>query len=138
MMDLSFERHYPHPIDRVWKAITSSDALAQWLMSNDFKPEVGRSCTFEFCVEGSTDDHLVHVTVQDLRAPTFMRWRWRNEDESEATTVTFELEEVGDGTLLRIRHTGPASRSLAEGLEKGWPTKLGDLEAALSTGGASS
>jgi uncharacterized protein YndB with AHSA1/START domain len=37
---------YPHPIDQVWAALTSSAALAAWLMPNDFQPEVGRTFTF--------------------------------------------------------------------------------------------
>ncbi len=37
---------YPHPVDRVWEALTSSEALAAWLMPNDFKPAVGHHFTF--------------------------------------------------------------------------------------------
>jgi uncharacterized protein YndB with AHSA1/START domain len=37
---------YPHPIDQVWAALTSSAALAAWLMPNDFQPEVGHTFTF--------------------------------------------------------------------------------------------
>ena len=32
---------YPHSIERVWRALTCRDALAQWLMPNDFEPVVG-------------------------------------------------------------------------------------------------
>ena len=37
---------YPHPVDRVWAALTSSEALAAWLMPNDFQPVVGHRFTF--------------------------------------------------------------------------------------------
>ena len=33
---------YPHPPARVWMALTDRDALARWLMPNDFEPRVGR------------------------------------------------------------------------------------------------
>ena len=36
---------YGHPIDRVWAALTSSAALAAWLMPDDFHPEVGFTLT---------------------------------------------------------------------------------------------
>src|SRR5580692_3749913 len=36
---------YRHPIERVWAALTSSEALAAWLMPNDFVPEVGHRFT---------------------------------------------------------------------------------------------
>ena len=32
-----------HPIERVWRALTDREALAQWLMPNDFEPVVGHS-----------------------------------------------------------------------------------------------
>ena len=38
---LRIEKTYPHPPAKVWKAITSRDALAQWLMDNDFVLELG-------------------------------------------------------------------------------------------------
>ena len=36
---------YPYPPERVWAALTSSEALAAWLMPNDFVPEVGHGFT---------------------------------------------------------------------------------------------
>ena len=36
---------YGHPIDRVWAALSSSAALAAWLMPDDFHPEVGFTLT---------------------------------------------------------------------------------------------
>ena len=37
---------YPHPPDRVWTALTSSEALAAWLMPNDFEARAGHQFTF--------------------------------------------------------------------------------------------
>jgi uncharacterized protein YndB with AHSA1/START domain len=39
--DIDLTVTYPHPIDRVWAALTSSEALAAWLMPNDFQPVGG-------------------------------------------------------------------------------------------------
>jgi uncharacterized protein YndB with AHSA1/START domain len=132
-MDLSFEMHYAHPVEKVWRALTTSEALERWLMPNDFEPEVGRACTFRFCPEEGGEESLVHVTVEALDPPRFMQWRWRNEEEAEATTVTFELTPSDGGTLLRLRHTGDASPGLAERLGKGWPGKLASLGETLDT-----
>jgi uncharacterized protein YndB with AHSA1/START domain len=41
------ETVYPHPPERVWKALTDSDAIADWLMPNDFKPELGHRFQFK-------------------------------------------------------------------------------------------
>jgi uncharacterized protein YndB with AHSA1/START domain len=44
--DIDLTMTYPHPVGRVWAALTSAEALAAWLMPNDFVPEVGRQFTF--------------------------------------------------------------------------------------------
>ena len=44
--DLHFEFIYPHPPERVWAAITSSEAMSQWLMPNDFQLVVGHRFQF--------------------------------------------------------------------------------------------
>lgn len=128
-MELRFQRRYRHSRKKVWSALTDREALAEWLMKNDFAAVEGRSCVFRFCVEGGTDYKAVHVTVQKLDPPRYMRWSWRGEDEAQASTVTFELEEDGDGTLLTLRHTGDVEPGLAEKLENGWPVKLDALSA---------
>jgi len=132
-MDLLFEEHYAHPIEKVWKALTSSEALEQWLMRNDFRAEVGRRCVFRFCPEAGGPDTIVHVTVLELDPPRFMRWLWRNDGEAEETTVSLELEEARGGTLLRLRHTGDASPSIADKLGRGWPGKLAELGTRLES-----
>jgi uncharacterized protein YndB with AHSA1/START domain len=126
-MDLLLEQHYPHPVEKVWRALATSAGLEAWLMRNDFEPVVGRACTFHFCPEDGAEESLVHVTVEALDPPRFMQWRWRNEEEAEATTVTFELTPTRDGTLLRLRHEGDASTDLADRLRRGWPGKLAGL-----------
>lgn len=130
-MELFFEHRYAHPIERVWKALTTSEALERWLMRNDFEAELGRSCVFRFCPAEGGEDSLVHVTVLELDPPRWMKWRWRNEDETEATIVSFELEPTDEGTILRLRHSGPASPLLADRLRRGWPEKLAALGVAL-------
>jgi len=44
--DLHFEMIYPHPPERVWAAITSSEAMSQWLMPNDFQLVAGHRFQF--------------------------------------------------------------------------------------------
>jgi len=44
--DLRFEVVYKHPIEKVWRALTDSKAIAQWLMENDFEPRLGHKFMF--------------------------------------------------------------------------------------------
>ena len=46
MNQLNFAVFYPHPPERVWRAITDRRALAAWLMDNDFEPRLGHKFQF--------------------------------------------------------------------------------------------
>ena len=43
---LVVERVFPHPPEKLWRALTESPLLAQWMMNNDFEPVVGRKFQF--------------------------------------------------------------------------------------------
>ncbi len=40
------ERVFPHPPEKLRRALTESPLLAQWLMNNDFEPVIGRKFQF--------------------------------------------------------------------------------------------
>lgn len=131
-LDLSFRETYPHPIEKVWEALSTSAGLAAWLMRNDFELRLGHECTFRFCPPGEGDrDRLVYVRVLAIEAPYRMVWSWRNENEPEASKVTFRLREVPAGTELILEHSGPASDRTARELRKGWPAKFAALHVHL-------
>ena len=35
------EREFPHPPEKLWRALTQPHLMEEWLMKNDFKPAVG-------------------------------------------------------------------------------------------------
>ena len=39
--NLNMEVFYAYPPQRVWEVITNRQALAAWLMENDFEPRIG-------------------------------------------------------------------------------------------------
>ena len=41
------EAVYPHPPERVWRALVDPNELSAWLMPTDFAPEVGRDFVLE-------------------------------------------------------------------------------------------
>jgi uncharacterized protein YndB with AHSA1/START domain len=102
--DYVVEKLYNHPIEHVWAALTSAEALAAWLMPNDFVSEVGREFTFR------TDpapgfDGVVHCQVLEMDAPTSMVWQWRGGPVD--TTVTFTLTALDPGrTRFHMRQLG--------------------------------
>jgi uncharacterized protein YndB with AHSA1/START domain len=102
--DIDATAVYPHPIDRVWAALTSSEALAAWLMPNDFAPEVGHR--FKFRTRPAPGfDGTVRCQVLELEPPRRMVWTWAGGNID--TTVTFTLDELDDGgTRLRLHQVG--------------------------------
>ena len=129
---LDFEKRYPHPPDKVWRALVSSDALAKWLMPNDFQPELGRVFRFTYPrADCAQEDGTVLVEIEQLDPPDRMVWLWRNSDLGETTRVTFTLEAVDDGTLLRLSHTEIPTAQEATSLRGGWPGKLESLADVL-------
>jgi uncharacterized protein YndB with AHSA1/START domain len=95
---------YPHPIDRVWRAITDPEALAQWLMPNDFAPVVGHE--FQFRADPAPGwDGIVHCKVLELEAPRLLRIGWRGGPID--TVVTWRLADEGAGrTRLEFEQAG--------------------------------
>jgi uncharacterized protein YndB with AHSA1/START domain len=102
--DIDATVSYPHPPGRVWDALTSSEALAAWLMPNDFKPVVGHKFTFRTRPAPGFDG-IVRCEVLELEPPRRMVWSWAG--GTIDTTVTFTLEETDDaGTRLRMHQVG--------------------------------
>jgi uncharacterized protein YndB with AHSA1/START domain len=113
---------YPHPPGRVWEALTSSDALAVWLMPNDFKPVVGHRFTFRTSPAPGFDG-IVRCEVLELDPPRRMVWAWAGGNVD--TTVTFTLEDApGGGTQLRMHQVGfhgLGAQLTRRILASGWP-----------------
>jgi uncharacterized protein YndB with AHSA1/START domain len=43
---LVIEREMAHPPEKIWRALTKRELIAEWLMNNDFQPVVGHTFTF--------------------------------------------------------------------------------------------
>jgi uncharacterized protein YndB with AHSA1/START domain/catechol 2,3-dioxygenase-like lactoylglutathione lyase family enzyme len=102
--DITVSHTYPHPIDRVWAALTSADALAAWFMPNDFQARVGQEFTFRTTPRPGFDG-VVRCRVVELVPPTRMVWTWVGGPLD--TTVEFELTALDERTTaFRMRHLG--------------------------------
>jgi uncharacterized protein YndB with AHSA1/START domain len=105
MSSIHHEIVYAHPIERVWTAITSSQALAAWLMENDFSPRVGHRFRFRAKPQPGWRGY-VDCEVLELDPPRRMRLSWVGDESMPVTYVTFALTAVDGGTRLVFDHTG--------------------------------
>jgi uncharacterized protein YndB with AHSA1/START domain len=101
--DLSFHRDYNHPPDRVWRALTDPDAIAEWLMDNDFKPVVGHK--FQLWTDpGPGFDGITHCEVLEIEPSKILAYTFTGGGID--TVVRYRLEEIPNGTRLHVEHTG--------------------------------
>ena len=98
----------PQPRETVWRAITDSATLAEWMFPNDFQPRVGHQFTFR--VPGNPkmnfDGLTVRCQVLECDPPGKLLFSWSAGGAVENTQVSFQLEPDGDGTRLFFEHSG--------------------------------
>ena len=101
--DLRFEVVYKHPIEKVWRALTDSKAIAQWLMENDFEPRLGHEFQFRSKPQPGWDGHT-YCKVIEFDPPRRLAYTWRGGPIDTVLRIT--LEPVPEGTRLVLEHTG--------------------------------
>lgn len=119
---------YPYSIWQVWHALTHREALAAWLMPNDFEPRVGHRFTFHIAPQHGWSG-IVECQVLELVAPHRVAYTWRGGQDQPETMVTFTLTPHESGTSLRLEHAGfetgdSQGFSLRDVLSSGWNAKL--------------
>lgn len=117
---LRFEAVYPFPPEQVWVALTDSEALADWLMPNDFRPVVGHR--FNFRTKPAPGfDGVVHCEVLTLDPPKRIAFSWKGGGID--TVVSFDLAPVGNGTRVVMEQagfTGMRGLMVSTILKPGW------------------
>ncbi len=111
------ELHIQATPDVVYHVITSPEHLRKWWPDDvDLEPTVGAQGFVTFGEPGAPDTVVAPITVVEADPPRKFAFRWLEDDPGSATStsllVTFDLEAVDGGTLLRFSETGFR--------EKGW------------------
>ncbi|HZQ92636.1 MAG TPA: SRPBCC domain-containing protein [Terriglobales bacterium] len=101
--DLKFEVEYPHPPERVWRALTDSGAITEWLMTNNFEPRVGHR--FQFRAKPMPGwNGIVDCQVRELDPPRRLSYTWKS--NAIDTVVVWTLTPTAAGTNVRLEHSG--------------------------------
>src|SRR5207248_8602137 len=70
---MRYERVYPHPVERVWEALTSAEALDAWMMPiNHVDARAGGPFSFSF---GGPDDAGMPGAIGDFRENELVDYR---------------------------------------------------------------
>jgi uncharacterized protein YndB with AHSA1/START domain len=108
---LRFVRSYPHPVERVWRALTESDQLRFWLPCNIVgERRAGATVSCEFW-PGHVEKYAIEEPtlageIQVWEPPTRFGWTWGGD------VLLWELAATQAGTELTFT-TWPADPDLA-------------------------
>lgn len=134
------ERTMPHPPEKVWRALTESSLIAEWLMQNDFQARPGATFTFRAKPMG-TWNGIVHCEVTTFDPPRRLVYTWKGGTVQNAaygsaldSVVEWTLTPVTGGTRLRMEHSGfrPQNDSAYTTMSGGWPKVLERLESVTA------
>jgi uncharacterized protein YndB with AHSA1/START domain len=146
-----FVRRLPHPVDRVWQALTDPAELHKWWGDAHLDLTDGGRFTLRWL---NTDDQgnaaTLDGTISKLEPPRFLEisGTWGStaaNAPATRTTVTWELDPDGDHTLLRFTNTiqgppdhpdttDPDTTTTDTTIAAGWQLHLDALAAVLSGG----
>ena len=127
------ERDFPHPPEKLWRALTQPHLIEEWLMKNDFKPVVGHSFNLRGDWGGVLDCEVLAVEPNRTLSYT---WNFTHDDAAYnlRSVVTFTLTPTRNGTHLRMEQSGfrPDQQQAYQGAKYGWQQFFANLEQVLA------
>jgi uncharacterized protein YndB with AHSA1/START domain len=127
------EREMRHPPEKLWRALTQPHLIEEWLMKNDFAPQVGHRFSLRGEWGGVLDCEVLVVEPNKELAYT---WNHVHDDAAFnlQSVVTFTLTPTAVGTLLRMEQSGfrPDQRQAFGGANAGWQQMFAKLEQVLA------
>jgi len=130
------EREFPHPPEKLWRALTQPHLIEEWLMKNDFVPQVGHRFQLKGEWGGTLDCEV--LTLEPGRSLAY-RWDFDHEDPAYGlkSVVTLTLTRTDGGTLLRMEQAGfrPDQKQAYGGAHAGWKGFFDKLDGLLAKEG---
>jgi uncharacterized protein YndB with AHSA1/START domain len=125
------EKQFPQPPEKVWRALTESPLVAQWLLNNDFEPTVGHKFQFRADpVQGWNG--IIDCKVLAIDPLKRLSYTWAS--MGLESVVLFTLTPADGGTHLRVEQSGfPMAHDQAyKGATYGWQSFLGKLDKVVA------
>jgi uncharacterized protein YndB with AHSA1/START domain len=102
---------YPHPPQKVWRALTDPALIPLWTSQGrggrpeGFATVVGTR--FRYVAKPMPGwNGIVECEVMEVREPSLLRYTWIGGDNDDVTMVTYRIEPHAAGTRFTWDHTG--------------------------------
>lgn len=136
MLTVVVERDLPFPPEKLWRALTTPHLLEEWLMKNDFRPEIGHR--FQLRTEAGGYSTVIDCEVLAVEPHRTLSYAWDyivgDPAYDTRSVVTFTLTPTAAGTHLRMEQSGfrPEQTQAYEGGRQAWAAFLDALEELLA------
>ncbi|MBO0781306.1 MAG: SRPBCC family protein [Ktedonobacteraceae bacterium] len=124
---LRFERHFHHPIQEVWAAITEPEQLVAWLAETEIEPRQGGHVRLRWL---NTDERgnsaVMNATITQFDPPRLLEY-----SGDIHGLLRWELQEGEDGCILTFSNTLSISDEQLRKNLAGWHVHLDFLAEAL-------
>ena len=128
---LVIEREFAHPPEKIWRALTESPLVAQWLMDNDLEPLPGHRFHFRSKPMPYWDG-MIDCEVLIVEAGKKLSYTWNA--LGLESVVVWTLAPTDGGTLVRMEQSGfrPDQDAAYKGATYGWQGFIGRLEPVVA------
>ncbi len=111
MSSIHLVKDYPHPPEKVWRAVTDPALIPRWTATGaggraeGFVPVVGTR--FEFVAKPRPGwSGVVACVVLEAQEPSLLRYSWADGAGGKVTEVLYRIEPHTGGTRFTYAHTG--------------------------------
>ena len=128
--DIVVDEIFPHAPETIWKTLTRGALIARWMMPpTGFEPVKGNRFTYQTKPAGAWDG-VIHCEVLEAIPNDRLVYSWKGGHDGNVgygsrleTIVTWTLSRAGNGTRLRLVHSGfvtPRNESALKSMGEGW------------------
>jgi uncharacterized protein YndB with AHSA1/START domain len=137
------EIHIAAPPERVFQALTDPNQLAQWwgqqgrYRLTDCRADIRPGGTWKSRgVDADGKSFQTSGEYLEVDPPRLIVYTWLADwDGGTQSTVRLELLRSGDGTLVKLQHSGFATQpETGKHYSGGWPTVLGWMQSFVEKG----
>src|ERR1700685_4166013 len=97
------EKELPYPPEKIWRALTESSLIKEWLMDNDFAPVVGHKYNFRSTPVPNWSG-IIDSEVLVVEPNKKLSYSWGA--LGLESVVVWTLTPTANGTLVRMEHAG--------------------------------